>query len=191
MEVEESDMPVESSSSLQSLDDIYTVFSNSKGPEAFDDSGSGDESSTGDDAGSPTAMTDRSYCHLRPSARQFIGGVRPVELVGSECYRMPHGFQKEATSPCRPFVAHTYSPSSFEGVDVRNKMSSAPNTQVSTNSGKRGPLEGFTLMIGENILRFRIVKAPEPWSTSSACRCLLCGKMLQDESEWETHESVS
>ncbi|KAJ1351513.1 hypothetical protein KIN20_007534 [Parelaphostrongylus tenuis] len=75
-------------------------------------------------------------------------------------------------------------------------MSSAPNTQVSTNSGKRGPLERFTLMIGENILHFRIVKAPveqscldEPRSTSSACRCPLCGKMLQDRSEWETHES--
>ncbi|KAJ1361621.1 hypothetical protein KIN20_020916 [Parelaphostrongylus tenuis] len=67
---------------------------------------------------------------------------------------------------------------------------------VSTNSGKRGPLERFTLMIGENILHFRIVKAPveqscldEPRSTSSACRCPLCGKMLQDRSEWETHES--
>ncbi|KAJ1351516.1 hypothetical protein KIN20_007537 [Parelaphostrongylus tenuis] len=46
------------------------------------------------------------------------------------------------------------------GGDVPNKMSSAPNTQVSTNSGRRGPLERFTLMIGENILHFRIVKAP-------------------------------
>ncbi|KAJ1361630.1 hypothetical protein KIN20_020925 [Parelaphostrongylus tenuis] len=67
---------------------------------------------------------------------------------------------------------------------------------VSTNSGERGPLERFSLMIGENILYFRIVKAPveqscldEPRSTSSACRCPLCGKMLQDRSEWETHES--
>ncbi|KAJ1365198.1 hypothetical protein KIN20_025435, partial [Parelaphostrongylus tenuis] len=105
----------------------------------------GDESSTGDDVGPSTAMKNRSYYHLKPSSREIIGGVRAIELVGSKCYRTIDGFQKEATFPCRPLVAHTYSSSSSEG---------------STNSGKRGPLERFSLMIGENILHFRIVKAP-------------------------------
>ncbi|KAJ1369476.1 hypothetical protein KIN20_030949 [Parelaphostrongylus tenuis] len=130
--------------------------------------GGGDESFTGDDVGSSTSMKNRSYYHLKPSARQFMSGVRAIELVGSKCG------------------------------DVPNKMSSVPDTQDSTNSGKRGPLERFTLMIGENILHFRTVKAPveqscldEPRSTSSACRCPLCGKMLQDRSEWEAHESKS
>ncbi|KAJ1361627.1 hypothetical protein KIN20_020922 [Parelaphostrongylus tenuis] len=191
--VEESDLPDESSSSLQSFDDASSVLYAHETLEAFDDSGVHDVKVVTRvpqryDVGSPTAMKNRSYYHLKPSARQFMDGVRAVEHVGSKYYRTPHGFQKEATFPCRPLVAHTYSPSSSEGRSAR--------LFVSTNSGKRGPLERFTLMIGENILHFRIVKAPveqscldEPRSTSSACRCPLCGKMLQDRSEWETHES--
>ncbi|KAJ1361625.1 hypothetical protein KIN20_020920 [Parelaphostrongylus tenuis] len=247
MKVEKSYLREESSFSLQSFDDASSVLYDNETPEAFDDSGGGDESSTGDDVGSSTAMKNRSYYLLKPSTRQFIGGVRAIEIVGSKCYRTPRGFQKEATFPCRPLVAHTYSPSSFEGGDVPNKMSSAPDTQISTISGKRGVLERFTLMIGKNIPHFKIVKAPverncldgylpgfsicslsllifpvfpsvflkilkikefsiftlpirssakitnqsrflEPRSTSSACRCPLWGKMLQDRSEWKTHE---
>ncbi|KAJ1358058.1 hypothetical protein KIN20_016364 [Parelaphostrongylus tenuis] len=107
MKVEESDLPEESSSSLQSFDDDSSVLYDNEAPEAFDDSGGGDESSTGDDVGSSTAMKNRSYYHLKPSTRQFMGDVRRIELVGSNCYRTPHGFQKEATFPCRPLVAHT------------------------------------------------------------------------------------
>ncbi|KAJ1355255.1 hypothetical protein KIN20_012587 [Parelaphostrongylus tenuis] len=82
----ESDLPEESSSSLQSCDDASSVLYDNETPEAFDDSGGGDESSTGDDVGSSTAMKNRSYYHLKPSARQFMGGVRTVEHVGSKCY---------------------------------------------------------------------------------------------------------
>ncbi|KAJ1356549.1 hypothetical protein KIN20_014279 [Parelaphostrongylus tenuis] len=129
MKVEKSYLREESSFSLQSFDDASSVLYDNETPEAFDDSGGGDESSTGDDVGSSTAMKNRSYYLLKPSTRQFIGGVRAIEIVGSKCYRTPRGFQKEATFPCRPLVAHTYSPSSFEGGDVPNKMSSAPDTQ--------------------------------------------------------------
>ncbi|KAJ1356271.1 hypothetical protein KIN20_013951 [Parelaphostrongylus tenuis] len=82
MKVEESALPEESSSSLQSFDDAFSVLFDNETPEAFDDSGGGDESSTGDDEGSSTAMKNRSYYHLKPSARQFTGGVRAIELVG-------------------------------------------------------------------------------------------------------------
>ncbi|KAJ1346005.1 hypothetical protein KIN20_000669 [Parelaphostrongylus tenuis] len=87
MKVEESDLREESSSSLHSFDDASSVLYDSETPEAFYDSGGGDESSTGDDVGSSTAMKNRSYYHLKPSARQFMGGVRPIELVGSKCYK--------------------------------------------------------------------------------------------------------
>ncbi|KAJ1356553.1 hypothetical protein KIN20_014283 [Parelaphostrongylus tenuis] len=87
MKVEEPDLREESSSSLQSFDDASSVLYDNETPEAFDDSGGGDESSTGDDVGSSTAMKDRSYYHLKPSARQFMGGVRTIEFVGSKCYR--------------------------------------------------------------------------------------------------------
>ncbi|KAJ1356583.1 hypothetical protein KIN20_014314 [Parelaphostrongylus tenuis] len=87
MEVEEWDLPEESSSSLQSFDDASSVLYDNETPEAFDDSGGGEESSTGDDVGSSATMKNRSYYHLKASARQFMGGVRAVELVGSKCYR--------------------------------------------------------------------------------------------------------
>ncbi|KAJ1356522.1 hypothetical protein KIN20_014253 [Parelaphostrongylus tenuis] len=105
MKIEESDLPDESSSSLQSFDDASSVLYDNETSEAIDESKGGDESSTGDDEGSKTVMKNRSYYHLKPSARQFIGGVRTIELVRSKCYRTPHGFQKEATFPCRPLVA--------------------------------------------------------------------------------------
>ncbi|KAJ1356567.1 hypothetical protein KIN20_014297 [Parelaphostrongylus tenuis] len=81
MKSEESDVREESSFSLQSFDDASSVLYDNEIPEAFDDSGGGDEGSTGDDVGSPTAMKNRSYCHLEPSARKFICGVRAIELV--------------------------------------------------------------------------------------------------------------
>ncbi|KAJ1362636.1 hypothetical protein KIN20_022257 [Parelaphostrongylus tenuis] len=87
MNVEESDLPDESSSSLQSFDDAFSVLYDNETPEAFYDSGGSDESSTGDDEGSSTVMKNRSYYHLKPSAHQFMGGVWTIELVGSKCYR--------------------------------------------------------------------------------------------------------
>ncbi|KAJ1361634.1 hypothetical protein KIN20_020927 [Parelaphostrongylus tenuis] len=89
MNVEESDLPDESSSSLQSFDDASSVLYDNETPEAFHDSGGCDESSTGDDVGSPTTMKNRSYYHLKRSARHFMGGVRAIEIVGSKCYRIP------------------------------------------------------------------------------------------------------
>ncbi|KAJ1356523.1 hypothetical protein KIN20_014254 [Parelaphostrongylus tenuis] len=79
MKVEESDLREESSSSLQSFYDASSLRYDNETPEALDDSGVHDvqvvtKSSTGDDVGSPTAKKDRSYYHLKPSARQFMGG---------------------------------------------------------------------------------------------------------------------
>ncbi|KAJ1362639.1 hypothetical protein KIN20_022261 [Parelaphostrongylus tenuis] len=83
----ETDLREESSSSLQSFDDASSVLYNNETPEAFDDSRGGDESTTSDDEGSVTVMKKRSSYHLKPSAHQFMGGVRTIELVGSKCYR--------------------------------------------------------------------------------------------------------
>ncbi|KAJ1356933.1 hypothetical protein KIN20_014914 [Parelaphostrongylus tenuis] len=61
----------------------------------------GDDSSTGDDVGSSTAMKNRYYYHLKPSTRHFIGGVQAIELVGSKCYSQnPQHFPVLLCSGC-------------------------------------------------------------------------------------------
>ncbi|KAJ1356570.1 hypothetical protein KIN20_014300 [Parelaphostrongylus tenuis] len=95
MKVEKSDLPDDSSSSLHSFNDASSVLHDNETSEAIDESEGGDESSTGDDVGSSTAMKNRSYYHLKPSARQFMGGVRTIELVASKCYISDSAFDAQ------------------------------------------------------------------------------------------------
>ncbi|KAK6736362.1 hypothetical protein RB195_019192 [Necator americanus] len=122
----------------------------------------------------------------------FIDGMRGIELVDSKCYRTPHGFQKEATFPCESlfdFIPTTNNEDSGSG-----SLSTAVGTQDTVFARRSGPLERFTLMIGENILQFKVVKgyehnsdSDEPWNSVSGYKCSLCGKIFPSKTMWEKH----
>ncbi|ETN80534.1 zinc finger, C2H2 type [Necator americanus] len=136
----------------------------------------------------------------------FIDGMRGIELVDSKCYRTPHGFQKEATFPCESlfdFIPTTNNEDSGSGslstavgtqlgfVFRRNMKMAVQDTVFARRSG---PLERFTLMIGENILQFKVVKgyehnsdSDEPWNSVSGYKCSLCGKIFPSKTMWEKH----
>ncbi|KHJ87714.1 hypothetical protein OESDEN_12507 [Oesophagostomum dentatum] len=101
-------------------------------------------------------------CTSGKSSWQFIDGMRGVELVDSKCYRTPHGFQKEATFPCQPFFSNASSLDS--GESESSSHSSSTGLTQDAAFPRKGPLERFTLMIGENILHFKIVTACEQGS---------------------------
>ncbi|VDK72517.1 unnamed protein product [Cylicostephanus goldi] len=88
----------------------------------------------------------------------YTNDVRGIELVDSRCYRTPNGFQKEATFPYESLFDPAQS---NRGGSEALSEDRVQNSQQSTFARRRGPLERFTLMIGENILHFKIVKGPE------------------------------
>ncbi|WKX97700.1 hypothetical protein Q1695_013404 [Nippostrongylus brasiliensis] len=157
--------------------------------EIFEENG-GDASSVG----SVVELTMESLpasSHEKQSWQDY-DGMRAIELVESKCYRTPHGLQKEATFPCRPLVDEA-STSTFQESEDPTTFTSQQEPQIPTGAaGRRGPLDKFALMIGENILHFKIVKTrPDMCYTDDRLYpCQYCGKVSQTKSAAEGHAEV-
>ncbi|KAK5974959.1 BMA-ZFP-2 isoform b [Trichostrongylus colubriformis] len=139
------------------------------------------------------AMEESPSTSQEKQAWPYVEGMRAIELVESKCYRTPHGFQKEATFPCQTLYEGPSTASSEDGNSV-DILPEQEETQNLSGLDRRGPLEKFTLMIGENILHFKIIKAHTADQSygdeaygSSPCKCPFCHKMLQTKTACEEH----
>ncbi|KAL6735216.1 hypothetical protein Aduo_005678 [Ancylostoma duodenale] len=177
----------EALTSLRSLDE--SLMFDGQDVEVFESKGDAEEANGNDRVRHLVESLPRSP---GKPAWYFVDGMRGIELVDSKCYRTPHGFQKEATFPCEPLFDDT---SCAEGgnSDAASTTSAPGCLQSATVPRRKGPLERFTLMIGENILQFKIVKGCEQtnlagtWSAFSDYECSLCGKVLATKATWEKH----
>ncbi|XGW08524.1 hypothetical protein V3C99_011109 [Haemonchus contortus] len=170
-------------------------------PVLFNDEGFEIFGSTDGEAGSVGSVVELEMERPSPSSHgkqawPCIEGMRAIELVESKCYRTPHGFQKEATFPCQTLYEEP-STSNFGGSGLVDTVPEQEEAQNFSETSRRGPLEKFTLMIGENILHFKIVKTGaeqynpvEEWNSSSFCKCPFCNKLLPTKAAYEIHRST-
>lgn len=165
-----------------------SVLFNDEGFEIFEETDGG--------AGSVGSVIELAGEGLPPSPPgkqpwQFINGMRAIEMVESKCYRTPHGFQKEATFPCQPLFEDSPN-SSLSDSGILSSDPPQDEAQSSAGTSRREPLDRFTLMIGENILHFKIVKtrAQQSYPEVKFHPCPFCGKVLHTKVACETHISV-